>query len=251
MKKLLKKIQTVLIISVLTVACGFPSQVTKASTVVSSTNKVNVSSKSVKNEYGDYIIKKGQLKSVVFSCNKIKLSNNLVTKDSYNIYVNGNLSINLSNYCNVNNILKIEILKIDDETTYDYSMWNDALTIFTQDIYAAIDEINSDWRGVVYLRVTDINEKIYISKSNGFVVDLTKPIIKVNGTLSGINTKVYKDKAVVYVKDEFSGIKQVKVNDTVISDYKNGINLNKSGKYKIQVTDKCGNTSNKTINIIK
>lgn len=250
MKKLLKKIQTVLIISVLTVTCVFPSQVTKASTVVSSANKFNDSSKSLKNGYGDYIIKKGELKSVVFSCNKIKLSNNLDTKDSYNIYVNGNLSIDLSNYCNVNNILKIEILKLDDETTYNNNMWNNAVTVFTQNIYTAIDEINSDWRGVIYIRVTDINENLYISKSNGFVVDQTKPIIKVNGTLSGINTKVYKEKTVVYVKDDFSGIKQVKVNNKVVSDYKSGITLNKAGKYKIQVTDKCGNTSNKTIDIV-
>lgn len=94
---------------------------------------------------------------------------------------------------------------------------------------------------VIYIRFITVNGGEFIERTNGFIVDKTKP------SISGIaNSKTYKGTVKIRCKDSLSGIKTVTLNGKKIAK---NYTVSRNGKYTVLAKDKANNQKKITFRI--
>lgn len=93
--------------------------------------------------------------------------------------------------------------------------------------------IKKQGKWTLYVRIIGKDGKQYIEKTNLFIIDKTKPIVR--GVKSG---KTYKKTIRISYKDEISGIKSATLNGENI---KQSVKIKKNGNYRMVIVDKAKN----------
>lgn len=209
----------------------------------------------LKDVSGEYLINKGVASGIKLSSSKVKFYKDLKKKDSYSTYLK-KLSCDLNNYCYKQNIKSIELLFLDYDISYSKDLWKEPnVFINSSTVMGATCSIDYNWKGVVYTRIIDKNNKVTINKTNGVVIDVSKPEI-----IGVTNGSTYTS-ADISFKDNLSGIKKITISKTdedgtkVITEVKKesfakSLIVDQVGTYTITVNDNSGNQSTCTFKII-
>jgi len=167
--------------------------------------------------------------------------NSILSTITFGRYVNYDIELEINAEDDETGIAKVEYLvsntEIDDVTavtegwtSYDA---NNKLTI------AKENEANY----VVYARVTDNAGNVSYASTDGFVLDITKPVISLDGT-GNKETLTYCDDVTVTVTDDLDVT--VTLNDAAAES---SITVSEAGDYTVVATDKAGNESTVTFTV--
>jgi len=147
------------------------------------------------------------------------------------------------------NYQEIEITSSDAETGVKSTKYYLSDTVLTEAQVKAISswtdystkiKISPDTKKVVYVKVTDNADNVIYIGSDGLVVDATAPVIA--GITDG---ETYYVTQKFTVTDATSGVKEVKVNGTAVTDYTLAGDV--SATYTVTATDNSGNSSSVTV----
>lgn len=158
------------------------------------------------------------LKGLVFSSDKTL----------YNIYTNKNFICNF----NTRNIKKIQ---------YQFVKQGESLKNKWKTVSNNKLEFKKTGKYVIYIKFIAFNGSETIEKTQGFVLDKSKPSIK------GVaNNKTYKKKVTIKCSDSLSGIKTIMLNGKkIVKNY----TVSKNGKYSLVAKDKANNQKKVTFRI--